>query len=262
MKRIYVFLVLLCMVLMAFGQTKVLRGTIYDATGLYPVPEAQIHNLSSARYTFADDDGTYRVNVSLHDTLIFSKAGFKQLVVVVDEKDYSRARKDVLLHAKAFILPTFVAVGLNATYEGFKKDVAGAKLPESYKNLDDVHLSAEERRNAVYEEGEANVLKGTKVGSPITWIYDAFNKKQKMRRLYYEMEGYGSEIEEVPAKYNKELVEEITGLRDPETMEFMMYCRFSYYDLIRWSREKIVDRIRQKFDEYQFNKAIQDEDDQ
>lgn len=262
MKRFLAFIVILCLCQLSFCQPRALRGIVYDATGLYPVPEAQIHNLSSARYTFADENGAYKVNVSLHDTLVFSKAGFKQLMIVVDERDFSRLRKDVLLHAKAFILPTFYAVGLNATYEGFKKDVASAKLPESYKNLDDVHLTAEERRNAVYEEGEANVLKGTKVGSPITWIYDAFSKKQKMRRLYYEMESYGSEIDEVPAKYNKDLVSEITGLQEPELMEFMVYCRFSYYDLIRWSREKIIDRIRQKFDEYQYNKALQDEEDQ
>ena len=52
-----------------------------------------------------------------------------------------------------------------------------------------------------------------------------------------------------------------TGLKDPELTEFMVFCHFSYYDLIRWSREEIISTIRYKFDEYQYYKAIQDMDD-
>ena len=158
------------------------------------------------------------------------------------------------------MLPNFTCYGLNPTYEGFKRDVASAKLPDSYKNLDDVHLSKEQRQNATYTDEAPNVLKNTKLASPITWLYNTFNKKEKMKRLYYEMEGYGDEVQQVHLKYNRDLIAEITGLQEPELLDFMMYCHFSYYDLIRWSREKIVDEVRTKYYEYQYFKALQEDD--
>ncbi len=260
MKKSLTFL-LLCFVLVPmFGQTKMLQGTVYDASAVYPVVGSQVHNLNTGKYLFCDDQGNFSISVSLHDTLLISHAGYKQALVVVDARDFSRARKDVVLYHKAFVLPNFTVYGLNATYEGFQRDVASVKLPDSYKNLDDVHLSKEDRRNATYTEEAPNALKGTKIGSPITWLYSAFNKHEQTKRLYYEMESYGDEVQQVPLKYNKELVAEITGLEEPELMEFMMYCRFSYYDLVRWSRERIIDNVRTKFYEYQYFKALQDDE--
>ena len=43
-------------------------------------------------------------------------------------------------------------------------------------------------------------------------------------------------------------------------MEFMVFCRFSYYDLVRWDSAEIISAIRYKFSEYQYYKAIEEED--
>lgn len=242
------------------AQTKKLVGTVYNSSGIVPIVGCQVHNISTGEYVFGDDNGRFMMSVSVNDSLVISHSGYSQSLVVIDYRDYSRGRKDIILYHKAFMLPNFTCYGLNPTYEGFKRDVASAKLPDSYKNIDDVHLTKEERRNATYTEEAPNVLKGTKLGSPITWLYSTFNKKEKMRRLYYEMEGYGEEVQQVKLKYNRELVSEITGLQEPELLDFMVFCHFSYYDLIRWSREKIIDEIRTKYYEYQYFKALEDDD--
>lgn len=260
MKKWTLLLVMVLLIGAAKAQSKKIAGTVYNSSGIVPITGCQVHNLNTGEYVFGDEKGNFRITVSMYDSLVISHTGYSQTLEVVDNRDFSRGRKDVILYHKAFMLPNFTCYGLNPTYEGFKHDVANAKLPDSYKNIDDVHLTKEERRNATYTEEAPNILKNTKLGSPITWLYSTFNKKEKMKRLYYEMEGYGEEIQQVQLKYNRDLVSEITGLQEPELLDFMMYCHFSYYDLIRWSREKIIDEIRSKFNEYQYFKAIQEDD--
>ena len=260
MKKWTLLLLLLMLYGVGMAQTKKLVGTVYNSSGIVPIVGCQVHNISTGDYVFGDDNGRFIMSVSVNDSLVISHSGYSQSLVVIDNRDYSRGRKDIILYHKAFMLPNFTCYGLNPSYEGFKRDVATVKLPDSYKNIDDVHLTKEERRNATYTEEAPNILKNTKLASPITWLYSTFNKKEKMRRLYYEMEGYGEEVQQVQLKYNRELVSEITGLQEPELLDFMVYCHFSYYDLIRWSREKIIDEVRTKFFEYQYFKALEEDD--
>jgi hypothetical protein len=80
-----------------------------------------------------------------------------------------------------------------------------------------------------------------------------------MKQLYNEMVQYEDEIDKLEAKYNRELVRELTGLNDDNLMEFMVFCRFSYYDLIRWTPEQIITKIKDKFDEYEYYKVLNDD---
>ena len=47
---------------------------------------------------------------------------------------------------------------------------------------------------------------------------------------------------------------ELTGLQGDELLDFMMYCRFNYYDLVRWSDEQIREKIRTNYFNYQYDK--------
>lgn len=60
----------------------------------------------------------------------------------------------------------------------------------------------------------------------------------------------------LPSKYNRELVSNITGLEGDELMNFMMYCRFGYYDIIKMTPEQIIMSIRIKFNEYEYYKLL------
>jgi hypothetical protein len=70
---------------------------------------------------------------------------------------------------------------------------------------------------------------------------------------------YDDEVARIQEKYNREIVSELTGLTGDELMKFMMYCRFNYYDLVRMDDETIKAKIKAKFFEYQYNKAINDQ---
>ena len=259
MKKLLLFLFPFFLVSSIEAQTIIFRGTVYDAVAYIPVKAANILNLSTGKYQFTDGEGFFTMKVSLHDTLIISTSTYRQKVVIIDEKLYKKGHEDILLYHKAFMLQEVRVVALNPTYEGFKRDIANAKLPDSYKNLEGVHLSKEDRQNATYKE-EPNILRNTALGSPISFLYSKFNKHEKTKRLFYEMQSYGDEVQQVPVKYNREIVSKITGLSGKDLMEFMVFCRFSYYDLVRWDSSEIIAAIRYKFSEYQYYKALEEED--
>ena len=256
------FLGLIWMIaLTASGQGIIFKGTIYDAVAFIPIQEASIYNVSTKKYVFSNEKGEFSAFVKLNDTLIISHSIYRQLVFILDKENFSRGHNDILLYHKAFMLREVRVIGLNATYEGFKRDVVNVKLPDSYKNLQNVHLTKEERRNAVYTNEPANILKGTKIGSPITFLYNKFNKKMQMRQLYYEMLDKEDEVQMLPKKYNRELVSQLTGLEGADLLEFMVFCRFSYYDLVRWTQEEIIAAIRYKYSEYEYYKVLEEDDD-
>jgi len=133
------------------------------------------------------------------------------------------------------------------------------KLPDIYKNLDGIEITEQDKINAEYSTKGPNLLRNTAFSSPITYLYNSFSKKAKMKQLYSEMLQYEEEIEKVPTKYNREIVSEITGLKGDTLMEFMLFCKFSYYDIIRWSEQEIVNTIKSKYFEYQYYKAQNEE---
>ena len=259
MIKLLLFILTSLLINLLWSQTISFRGAVYDAVAYIPVKAANILNLNTGKYQFTDADGVFYMNVSFHDTLIISTSTYRQKVVIIDENLFRKGHEDILLYHKAFMLEEVRVVALNPTYEGFKRDITNAKLPDSYKNLEGVHLSKEERQNATYKE-EPNVLKNTALGSPISFLYSKFNKHEKTKRLFYEMQSYGDEVQQVPVKYNREIVSKITGLSGKDLMEFMVFCRFSYYDLVRWDSNEIISAIRYKFSEYQYYKALEEDE--
>lgn len=260
MKKTIAIICLLLVPAILCAQSRIFNGEVLDAIGYVPIKQANIYNVNKGKYAFSNANGEFSILVSKNDTLVISGSVYRQLMVIIDAKMYEKGAGDFLLYHKAFLLKEVKILALNPSYEGFKRDVATMKLPDSYKNLEDVHLSKMDRQNATYDGSAPNILKGTAVGSPITYLYNTFNKKMKMKALANEMESYGDEVGKVQDKYNRKLVHDITGLEGADLMEFMVYCRFSYYDLVRWSREEIVASIRYKFAEYQYYKAVQEDD--
>jgi hypothetical protein len=76
--------------------------------------------------------------------------------------------------------------------------------------------------------------------------------------LYQELVDSQEEVDRLPLKYNRDLVSSLTGLQGEELLNFMTYCKFSYYDLIRWTPEFIVLQIQKRFNDYEFYQALQD----
>lgn len=253
-KKIFFIAVALSCCCILNAQQRKYAARVFDGITYQPLHGANIYNINTQKFAFSDKDGRFEIDVSLNDTLIVSKSTYRQLVTVVDKGIYY-SFDDFFLYYKATMLKEVTIIGINPSYEGFKKDIVTLELPEYYKRAQDVKLSEMQKANATYKDGGNILSLGGKVTmSPISFLYDKFSKKAKMNRLYNEMVSYEEEVERVQQKYNREVVSEITGLTGNDLLDFMMYCRFSYYDLVRWSDEQIREKVRALYFNYQYDK--------
>jgi len=259
MKKIILFFLFIFFFLNLFSQQKNYSSSVFDGITFIPISGANIYNLNTKRYTFTDDNGNFTIAASVNDTLIISKSIYRQIIVVISKKNLDIFNEDYYLYYKAILLKEVKVISLNPNYEQFKRELVQMKLPDIYKNLDGIEITEQDKINAEYSTKGPNLLRNTAFSSPITYLYNSFSKKAKMKQLYSEMLQYEEEIEKVPTKYNREIVSEITGLKGDTLMEFMLFCRFSYYDIIRWSEQEIVNTIKNKYFEYQYYKAQNEE---
>lgn len=235
---------------------------VYDGINFAPVREANVFNISRNKYTFTDKNGEFSIEVGDHDTIVISKSIYRQIMVYLDPAKMQKKNEAYFLYCKAVMLKEVKVYGLSATYEGFKNQVINIKIPEAYDAFAGTRPTKTDIENAKYGTNKTpNILANTKAAHPITFLYNAFSRRAKMQRLYNEMKSYEDELDNVQNKYNRDLVMQLTGLQDADLLEFMVYCHFSYYDLIRMSPEQIVKIIKEKFINYEYYKALQEEDD-
>lgn len=247
------FFLLFATITVTKAQKNTFAGKIYDGINFYPIEGANIYNATRKNFVFSDNDGKFVIDCHIHDTLIISKSIYRQLIVVLTEELMNKKSEDFLLYYKAILLKEVNVISLNPTYEGFKRDLAKIEIPEIYQRIPGVEITEQDKANAEYGK-DPNVLRNTPIAHPITFLYETFSKKAKMKRLYNEMIQYEDRLDELPLKYNKEIVKDITGLPDEEILTFMMYCHFSYYDLVRWTPMQIINAIKNKYINYEYEK--------
>ncbi|HNX21175.1 MAG TPA: carboxypeptidase-like regulatory domain-containing protein [Bacteroidales bacterium] len=257
----YSFLIFLLIVsnFYLFAQRVKIQGNVFDGLTFYPIDGANVYNFSTKKYTFTDVKGNFVIDVKLNDTIIISKSIFRQILIVINNQNLQNQKIEIALYFKAIILKEVIVYSITPDYKQFVKQVVTTPLPEIYRYVEGSKLTEMDLMNIKYAQGPPNVLSGTPAGSPITYLYEKYNKKYKNVQLAKELNELQDEVDKVPGKYNRELVSNITGLKDEELLKFMMYCRFSYYDIIKMSSEQIIMEVRKKYSEYEYLKIIEEE---
>ena len=257
----YIFILFLLPVVL-FSQERIsLTGNVFDGISFYHINEANIYNFSTKKYSFTNKEGNFEIFAKTGDTIVITKPAYQQVLLVITPEIIEKKRFDVGLFYKAIVLREVNVYALPATYEQFKKEFVNTNFTDINKFLNGTTLSDEDRIQLSPSGNLLSVIPG-KVGeairSPITALYNRFSKKMKMERLFQEMVDKQDEVDRLPLKYNRDLVTSLTGLEGEELLDFMTFCKFSYYDLVRWSPELIIAEIKRKHGDYEFYKALQD----
>ena len=260
MKRLWLILAIVGCLSVSYAQQKKYSARVFDGITFQPLSGASVYNANTQKFAFTDKNGRFTIDLSLNDTLIISKSIYRQHVAVIDSKLFY-GFEDFFLYYKATMLKEVTIIGINPSYEGFKKDIVTLELPDYYKRMEETQLSEWQKANAAFKpNGNILSLGGNVTMSPISYLYDKYSHKGKIGRLYNEMLSYEDEMERIQQKYNRDLVSELTGLQGDELVEFMMYCRFNYYDLVRWSDAQIREKIRSNYFNYQYDKIAHEQE--
>jgi len=200
-----------------------LKNSILDSISFFPINNANIHNFDFKSYFFTIKG----INL-----------------------DFIEKKKDTI----TCVLPN--------TYREFKKEFLGIKFNSIYRKIEDASLTQEEIINAKFSQGGLLAFIpgdfGKAVMHPISYLYDKFSRKMKMERLYKELVDNQEEVYNLSQKYNKELVASLTGLEREELLDFMTFCKFSYYDLVRWTPEFIILQVKKRYGDYEYFKVMDD----
>jgi hypothetical protein len=208
-----------------FAQERIsLKDSILDSLIFYPIGNANIYNFDIKMHTFKIKGIKFDILEKKKDTVIYD---------------------------------------LPDTYAEFKREFLDTKFKNNRGNLEIVYLTKEEIQEAKYSQngllGMIPGKAGQAIRSPITYLYNQFSRKMKMERLYQELVANQEEVYNLSNKYNQDLVASLTGLEGEELLNFMTYCKFSYYDLIRWTPEYIVLQIKKRYGDYEYYKAIEED---
>ena len=226
--------ILLFIPVFAFGQEHInLKNSILDSIKFFPIGDANIYNFDFKNYIFT---------------------------IKVRKFDFLEKKKDTIVY------------NLPETYAEFKREFLNTNLSTHNKVVDGT-MTKKEKMNAALASGIYPINKYTKVTynsntpgttgvgvafSPISYLYDKFSRKKKMERLYQDLVANQEEVYNLSQKYNQELVASLTGLEGEELLNFMTFCKFSYYDLIHWTPEFIVLQIKKRYGDYEYYKALEE----
>lgn len=254
-------IILLFFPLIIFSQERnILKGNVFDGITFFPLEVANIYNFNTKKFSFSDKEGNFTILAKIYDTIIISKSIYKESLIVVTKEFLSANSFEIPLYYKPIILKEVNVFALNATYEGFKRDFLNVSMSDFYKIMSGTNMTKQDLINAEFLNRKGpNLLRSTAAASPITALYNKYSKKKKLERQYFELVENQEEVDKLHLKYNRELVTNLTGLEGRLLLDFMTYCRFGYYDLIRWTPEFIITQIKKKYADYEYYKAIKDD---
>jgi hypothetical protein len=235
-----------------FSQERIIfRGKIVDLVTYQPLENACIHNLSSGLMTFSNTAGDFSMLLTSHDTLAISRVGYEMdIFILTDSLRDTKGRVTIKLLMKSIMLRN-VTVYAAKPYPLFIKDLVKA-TPQKKIDVPGMEIPTEERAN--YNRDNGNLLKGTPLASPITYLYDRFSRKAKIDRMYANLVSNQEEVMRLAQKYNPEIVQRITKLEGEKLEEFMLYCSFTYYTLATSSDWEIEQMIAKKYFQYRQEK--------
>ncbi len=256
LKRIF-FVLNSCIFFSLFGlyaQSKVVfKGKIIDFLISQPLENTYIHNLTTGATVFTNEKGDFSLGIKAYDTIVITRVGYNpEFVIMNDSLLHLKDRAYIRLLMKSIMLRE-VKIYAIKPYPLFKKEMA--KKQDS-TNIDDMNLSKEEKAKIANDQNTGgNILAHTPLAHPFSFFYEQYSRKAKMQRQYNELMEHQEEIMELAQKYNPEIVQQITNLTGNELEEFMVYCSFTYYNLIVSTKWEIEAMIRNKYQQYKIENA-------
>jgi hypothetical protein len=222
-------------------------GLIIDDSLGFSLPSVHLWNESTRMGTISNDSGEFKIRVRDQDTIVFSILGYLSKKIVVSPS--------TSLHAIVRLKPRKYEIGEVVvrrfrSYESFKYQVLHLELPESeivqLKDVIDITSAAvaleADRERTVNEKLETGRL------GYLTPLGKGIDREKAFKEKMHSLEKRKRIIQ---AKFNRELVGDITKLEGDELTEFIAMCNFSDEYIYETDLYTIMEVLYQRFDEYQ-----------
>lgn len=224
--------------------TGTFSGTIIDDSLGYALASVHLWNESTRMGGVSNESGEFSIMARDQDTIVFSAIGYLSQVMLAS----SSMNQGVLirLKQKKYEIDE-VVVRRFRSYESFIYQVVNHDLPESEISELKQHMNITLTAAAVEADRERAIkqkLDGFGYSTPLGNMdrEKAFKEKisalEKRKRV-------------INAKFNRELVGDLTELEEDELTEFIAFCDFSDEYLYETDLYTIIDDLQLKLRDYQ-----------
>ena len=228
-----------------------LNGVIIDEETHEKLFLVHIYNESTRKTIVSDTCGNFTLDVSTGDALVFSCIGYYYRLVYVTDSMLTEGPETIKMASRKYEVPEARVIGLG-TYEQFRQKVLSLKLPKTQTDVLRESLQKICREVAQEVEYKRKMDMLTQGGNLLT-VPILTPEEIEMIKLKKILDK--EKIQKVIAeKYNRDIVGELTGLKDDELTEFMVFCNFSDEFLLETKQYDILIRVLEKFEEYKKKK--------
>lgn len=224
-----------------------LKGILFSKQDNTVIEGAHIINTSKNKMAISSGFGIFNIEATPGDTLVISNINFntKQLIVPNAEE------VEIWLTPADIQLDEVVVTNMPATEEAFKKRVVDMEMQNDGKFLPYGMKPAKPMGKVPlnYDKNYTNSL-GYAISKPVSFITKKLSKSHKEKVKYYEVVAAQSNTISNSYKYNRELVESLTGLKDDQLTDFINYLDLDNSFVSKASEYEIASKIVREFEFY------------
>lgn len=241
---------------LAGAQQSEINGKVTDAGNGKSIEYTAILNYSRHIRMYSNSSGEFHLHAQAGDTLVLYAIGYYyEKVIVEDAMLNTKTPRAFTLRQQAFEIQEARIFSLG-TYEDFKQRFINLDRQATQTEMlaEDLAEASRNVASEAYENAKANqMLNGiTFVAVPI------LTPEEKERLLLAEIIEEEKINDQIYMKYNPVVVKKVTGLTDDDVIiEFMVYCDYTDYYLLKVSEYDLMESIARKY--AMFKKKKQDE---
>jgi len=255
MNRLIILILLSITSLASFAQEQypTLKGRVIDSIETNHISWTYVWNESKRCGSYADVEGSFIVNGTLGDTLVFSSMGYQALVIKgVDNVD----NIIVSLKVKIYSIDE-VHIRRFKNYESFRKEFLAHQEPE-IKSL----AGLPTYRVLLAPGQEYDVLRHNPLAmimSPISAIYANFSQSEMSKLKVRELKAERNEFAGLNSWHTRENLARYTGLSGEKLDKFLLYCKLNPSQLKNYDEYSYYTYIREKLAEFLKTDSIENQ---
>ena len=219
-------------------------GNLYDADNFKSIEYAHIINIDGRNATISDSLGNFNLNVKPGDSLMISSIGYKTTYYRYTGPYQKAVFRSIAMKEAVYPIDE-VKVTPWGTYEDFRRKFLSLDIKDPHEN---VHPLLYEGLNREPELKEEELNPG--ITSPITLIYSLFSQELQSKQKLRELQKRKTKEDILKDKFNREQVQELTGLEGQQLDRFMNYCNFSEAYILNTREYFILERVKKCYQRF------------
>jgi hypothetical protein len=223
-----------------------ISGRVINKNTDSPIKNAWVYNKSSHLLVNTNVSGAFTIPAKLFDTIIVNSINFYQDTLII--KLYPVGPVKIFLQPRIYQIGE-VEVKRWKNYDRFKQDVLALNLKRKQPDYTWIPNKYSDRIPD-YENPESFKDPLFYLTNPISAIYYRFNKREKSKRKFHELELKERNKDLYEHKFNRKLVHYLTGLEGVALNRFIIYCDFPDGFLLESTEMEIIEAIQKKFEQY------------